>query len=196
MKRKPPFYNKMDKGSSLKNNKFIDKSNKDELIQKYENLLTSRENQIKDLSIEIGSLNESYASVMQKMKMYEEENKKLKKQLETKESILKQELANKEIMFIKLDNTENECDRLKREVSIVYIQLESIRKGDYKKERNTVSESLTPKVSNSESMFKKNNMVINTSSVNNDSNNEDTSPKKSNTYTPKSLVRIILLRIH
>jgi hypothetical protein len=52
------------------------------IIEKYEIVLTSREKQITDLSIEIGSLNERLANISDKLISVEEENTFMKNRLQ------------------------------------------------------------------------------------------------------------------
>lgn len=52
------------------------------IIEKYEIVLTSREKQITDLSIEIGSLNERISNMSDKLKSTIEENEQLKNRLQ------------------------------------------------------------------------------------------------------------------
>ena len=52
------------------------------IIDKYEIVLASREKQITDLSIEIGSLNERIANTSDKLKSTQEENEYLKNRLQ------------------------------------------------------------------------------------------------------------------
>ncbi len=53
----------------------------DKILEKYENVLSCREKQITDLSIEIGSINERLTSISEKCKKLEEENEFLKNRL-------------------------------------------------------------------------------------------------------------------
>jgi hypothetical protein len=54
----------------------------EKVIEKYENVLTSREKQITDLSIEIGSLNDRVSNLSDSLKNYQEENEILKTRLQ------------------------------------------------------------------------------------------------------------------
>jgi hypothetical protein len=101
--------------SSLKFFNF-DGWSKEKIIDKYEVVLTSREKQITDLSIEIGSLNDRINNLSDNNSSLQDENEMLKIRLQKRENILNQELNNKEIMFMRLERTEQECDELKRKL--------------------------------------------------------------------------------
>lgn len=98
-------------GSSLKHFNFSGWS-ADQILEKYESVLDSREKQITDLTIELGTLNETLNSYIDKCIHYVEENDMLKIKLTKKEAQLAQELTNKEILFMKLDRKEAECDEM------------------------------------------------------------------------------------
>ena len=67
-------------GSSVKNSN-NGKLNQEQLIARYETVLESRENQITDLAIEIGNLNEKISNISEKLSVYERENIYLKERL-------------------------------------------------------------------------------------------------------------------
>ena len=81
------------KQSSLKNSKF-ENMTAEQVIKKYEEVLTSREKQIYELSSEIGQINKKLQKMRAKNEINKEKNIKLKNILQKKESILKQELDN------------------------------------------------------------------------------------------------------
>jgi hypothetical protein len=58
----------------------------EKILEKYETVLTSREKQITDLSIEIGSLNDKLAAIYEKSKILSEENEMLKNRLQKRVS--------------------------------------------------------------------------------------------------------------
>jgi hypothetical protein len=55
---------------------------KEKIIEKYEHVLCSREKQITDLSIEIGSINDRLSLLSDKCKTFENENEMLKNRLQ------------------------------------------------------------------------------------------------------------------
>ena len=75
----------------------------DQILEKYESVLASREKQITDLSIEMGSINDKLSILTEQVENYKKENEQLKAALKKKESLLAQDLNNKEIMFIRLE---------------------------------------------------------------------------------------------
>ena len=104
------------KQSSLKNSKF-ENMTAEQVIKKYEEVLTSREKQIYELSSEIGQINKKLQKMRAKNEINKEKNIKLKNILQKKESILKQELDNKELMFMQLTKKEKECDEVQQKIS-------------------------------------------------------------------------------
>ena len=91
----------------------------DQILEKYESVLASREKQITDLSIEMGSINDKLNILTEQVEQYKKENEQLKSTLKKKETLLAQELNNKEIMFIRLEKRENEYDELKMKYDIL-----------------------------------------------------------------------------
>jgi chromosome segregation ATPase len=85
---------------------------KEEVYEKMLDVVKSRENQIRDLAVMVGSFNEKLHSVMEKSSKLEEENRALNEKILKKDAMLNQELSNKEIMFIRLSNIEHEYEKL------------------------------------------------------------------------------------
>jgi len=83
-----------------------------QIIEKYEETLCQREKQIRDISYEIGMINEKQVNKDEQIKSLQEENADLQNKLLKKNTLLEQELTNKDIMFIKLNNLQNENDKL------------------------------------------------------------------------------------
>ena len=101
--------------SSLKNVKF-ENMTAEQVIKKYEEVLNSREKQIFELSSEIGQNNKILQKMKAKYENSKEKNTKLKNLLEKKEVLLKQELDNKELMFMQLTKKEKECDEMQQKL--------------------------------------------------------------------------------
>ena len=101
--------------SSLKNNKFKGLTS-EEIIKKYENVLFSREKQFYELSNEINKFTQTIQSLVEKKNKSKYNNDKLKEILENDEKILKQELSNKEISFMKLTDLEHKYDDLQNKI--------------------------------------------------------------------------------
>ena len=102
--------------SSLKNAKF-ENMTAEQVIKKYEDVLNSREKQVFELSAEIGQINKKLQKMKAKYENSQEKNMKLKNILEKKEALFKQELDNKELMFMQLTKKEKECDEIQQQIN-------------------------------------------------------------------------------
>ena len=122
--------------SSLKNAKF-ENMTAEQVIKKYEEVLNSRENQIYELSAEIGQINKKTQKMKAKYENCKEQNTKLKNIFQKKEVLLKQELDNKELMFMQLTKKEKECDEIQKKID----DLKKNKKSTNKNEINTNSEN-------------------------------------------------------
>ena len=101
--------------SSLKNDKFKGLTS-EQIIKKYEDVINSREKQYHELSKEIKKLNNTIKILKEKKEKSKINNDKLKEVFSKYESILKQELRNKEFDFMKLTNLENKYDDLQNKI--------------------------------------------------------------------------------
>jgi hypothetical protein len=101
--------------SSLKNFDFTNHS-QEEIINKYEEVLYSREIQVTDLSMELGKIQESNEKAEERINFLEEENNKLTTLVKRKDYFLTEELKSKEVIFMKLQDKENECDELREKL--------------------------------------------------------------------------------
>ena len=99
--------------SSIKNIKLKGLTS-EQIIKKYENVLFSREKQFYELSNEITKLTQTIQNLVEKKNKSKYNNDKLKEILENNEKILKQELSNKEIGFMKLTDLEHKYDNLNK----------------------------------------------------------------------------------
>ena len=97
--------------SSLKNDKFKGLT-AEQIINKYENVLFSREKQFFELSQEITKLTQKIQNLVQKKEKSKYNNDMLKLIYSKNEQMLKQELSNKEIAFMKLTDLEHKYDDL------------------------------------------------------------------------------------
>ena len=144
--------------------KYFDLSSltEDEIIEKYENLLAGREKQIKELSHQIGLLNEKYYDNLDEIKILEKEMKESEEKCKKKENILNQEINSREIMKKQIDE---------------YVKINQ----DLRKQiENNVSKNSSDEVKNffRSNSLNNNNNNINNNNENNDNNNKETSPKK------------------
>ena len=101
--------------SSLKNINF-DELTAEEIIKKYEQFLDSREKQVFELSSMVGQVTQKLENLKPKYEDSKDKNAKLKIILQKKEELLKQELENKEIMFMQLSNKEKEYDEIQQKI--------------------------------------------------------------------------------
>jgi len=104
--------------SSLKNNKFKGLT-AEQIIKKYENVLFSREKQFYELSNEITKLTQKIQNLMKKKEKSKYNNDILKDIFSQKQQILKQELSNKEIVFMKLTDLEHKYDDLQNKIDYI-----------------------------------------------------------------------------
>ena len=101
--------------SSLKNNKF-EGLTAEQIIKKYESVLFSREKQFFELSQEIGKLTQKVQNLVQRKEKSKYNNDILKDIYSKNEQRLKQELTNKEIVFMKLTLIEHKHDDLQNKI--------------------------------------------------------------------------------
>ena len=109
------------KGSSLKNFNFEGMTT-EEIINKYEAVLSTREKQVLDLTIEIGNANAEINKLTDEIEKYDKENLTLLNKIKKIEKNITQELSNKEIMFSRLQEKESE-------VEFLQIQLDALING-------------------------------------------------------------------
>ena len=98
-------------GSSLKNYNFEGMTT-EEIINKYESVLSTREQQILDLTIEIGNANSEINKLSDEIESYDNENATLLNKIQKIEKNISQELNNKEIMLMRLQERESEVEFL------------------------------------------------------------------------------------
>ena len=108
-------------GSSLKNFNFEGMTT-EEIINKYESVLSTRENQLLSLTIEIGNVNSEINKLTDEIEKYDKENEILLNKINKIEKNISQELSNKDIMFMRLQQKESE-------VEFLQIQLDALVKG-------------------------------------------------------------------
>ena len=102
----------------MKNAKFKGLTS-EQIIRKYEDVLNSREKQFYDLSKERGKLSQRIQLLEEKRDKSKKNNDKLKEVLSKYDLILKQELRNKELEFMKLTNLENKYDDLQNKIDYI-----------------------------------------------------------------------------
>jgi chromosome segregation ATPase len=142
------------KGSSIKNCDLRGMPS-NQIVEKYEKVLESRENQLSELSSEVGNMNEKLLLYSEKCTKLEEENKSLHLKILKKSQTLKQELNNKEIMFHKLKEKENEFEKRKKKYDKL-LQIFQSAKIEIKKNKLNISqEKKNPETNSIEESFEK-----------------------------------------
>ena len=124
--------------SSLKNAKF-ENMTAEQVIKKYEEVLNSRERQIYELSAEIGQITKKTQKMKAKYENCKEQNTKLKNIFQKKEILLKQELDNKELMFMQLTKKEKECDEIQKKIEDLKKNKKSTQKDEIKSNDNKIN---------------------------------------------------------
>lgn len=121
----------------------------DQIIHKYENLLTDRERQTRELSYEFGLLNEKYFNTVEQYKKLLNDNKELKDKLLKKEQIIQDEKVNKKIMITEIEQYTLKNDKLRKELKEIQMN-DDLRKGKRRgrsvnptHEINTLSSEIT-----------------------------------------------------
>ena len=124
--------------SSIKNIKLKGLTS-EQIIKKYENVLFSREKQFYELSNEITKLTQTIQNLVEKKNKSKYNNDKLKEILENNEKILKQELSNKEIGFMKLTDLEHKYDDLQNKIDDIINKQNTLAES---KEKNENEENI------------------------------------------------------
>jgi chromosome segregation ATPase len=99
--------------SSLKNFNFKGWT-ADKIVEKYESVLVTRENQVTDLALEIGTISDKFNSLQDQYSLLKNDYLILEDKLQKKEKLLQQELNSKEIMFIRLRKAEADYEELNK----------------------------------------------------------------------------------
>ena len=126
--------------SSLKNINF-DELTAEQIIKKYEQVLHSRENQLFELSAEVGKVNQKLENLRTRHENCIVKNNELKTKLQKKETLLKQELDNKEIMFMQLTKKEKELDEVEQKIDEIKKKKNQKNEKDKNDEKNEKKES-------------------------------------------------------
>lgn len=142
------------KGSSIKKCDFLGMTS-NQIVEKYEKVLESRENQLSELSSEVGNMNEKLLSYSELCTKLEEENKSLHLKILKKSQTLKQELNNKEIMFHKLKEKENEFEKLRKKYDKILQIFQKANIEIKKKQLNISKEKTNPVINSKEDSFEK-----------------------------------------
>ena len=167
--------------SSLKNIKF-DELTADQIVKKYEEVLNSREKQVYELSAEVGKVNQKLENLREKLEDSKTKNAQLKIILEEKEVLLKQELDNKEILFMQLSKKEKECDEIQEKINNLKKNKNNPKD---KKEKNKEEKDKEEKINDN----KKEENKIEEKKIENKDKNEDKKSDKDIESDPQSLAK-------
>ena len=154
--------------------KYFDLSSltEDEIIEKYENLLAGREKQIKELSHQIGLLNEKYYDNLDEIKILEKEMKESEEKCIKKENILNQEINSREIMKKQIDEYVKINQDLRKQIE------NNVSKNSSDEVKNFFRANSLNNNNNNNINNNDNNINNNNDNNNINNNNKETSPKK------------------
>ena len=100
--------------SSAKNEDFNGLSEK-QILEKYEALLVKREKEVKDMSYQMGVVNEKYFDGLEKIKQLEKENEELDNKINKIVKLIENEKSNKKIMNERISELTRENNELRKQ---------------------------------------------------------------------------------
>ena len=100
--------------SSAKNEDFSGLSEK-QIIEKYESLLVKRENEVKEMSYQMGVVNEKYFDGLEKIKELKKENESLENKINKIKKLIEEEINSKQIMNEKISELNKENNELRKQ---------------------------------------------------------------------------------
>ena len=100
--------------SSAKNEDFSGLSEK-QILEKYEALLVKREKEVKDISYQMGTINEKYFDGLEKIKQLEKENDELENKIIKSSKLIEEEKNRKKIMNEKISELTKENTELRKQ---------------------------------------------------------------------------------
>ena len=100
--------------SSAKNEDFTGLSEK-QIIEKYEKLLVGREKEVKDISYQMGIVNEKYFDGLEKIKALQKENEELEKKINKINKLINNEINSKQIMNEKIAELSKQNNELRKQ---------------------------------------------------------------------------------
>ena len=98
----------------LKNEDFSGLSEK-QILEKYESLLVKREKEVKDISYQMGVVNEKYFDGVEKIKELEKENEDLENKIIKISKLIENEKKSKKIMNAKISELTKENNELRKQ---------------------------------------------------------------------------------
>ena len=100
--------------SSAKKEDFSGLSEK-QILEKYEALLVKREKEVKDMSYQMGVVNEKYFDGLEKIKQLEKENEELENKINKTVKLIENEKSNKKIMNERISELTKENNELRKQ---------------------------------------------------------------------------------
>ena len=100
--------------SSARNEDFTGLSEK-QILEKYEELLLKREKEVKDISYQMGVVNEKYFDGLDKIKQLEKENEELENKIIKTSKLIENEINSKRIMNAKISELTKENNELRKQ---------------------------------------------------------------------------------
>ena len=100
--------------SSAKKEDFSGLSEK-QILEKYEALLVKREKEVKDISYQMGTINEKYFDGLEKIKQLEKENDELENKIIKSSKLIEEEKNSKKIMNEKISELTKENTELRKQ---------------------------------------------------------------------------------
>ena len=100
--------------SSAKSEDFSGLSEK-QIIEKYESLLVKRENEVKEMSYQMGVVNEKYFDGLEKIKELKKENESLENKINKIKKLIEEEINSKQIMNEKISELNKENNELRKQ---------------------------------------------------------------------------------
>ena len=100
--------------SSAKNEDFNGLSEK-QILEKYEALLVKRDKEVKDMSYQMGVVNEKYFDGLEKIKQLEKENEELDNKINKIVKLIENEKSNKKIMNERISELTKENNELRKQ---------------------------------------------------------------------------------
>lgn len=145
--------------------------NKEQIIDKYEQLLCQREKHYKELVLQMGETNQKYITIQDKVDELMKINEDLNISIVKTETQIQQEQVSKELWFIKLDYLIKEHDNLKAKLNGTYTRENRNKNSETRSENKEKKRTLSVDAIENRSQFIRN-KTMNLIDINNKLNNE------------------------
>ena len=145
--------------------------NKEQIIDKYEQLLCQREKHYKELVLQMGETNQKYITIQDKVDELMKINEDLNISIVKTETQIQQEQVSKELWFIKLDYLIKEHDNLKAKLNGTYTRENRNKNSETRSENKEKKRTLSVDAIENRSQFIRN-KTMNLIDINHKLNNE------------------------